>query len=1179
MKKIKPFHECDFSCLTKTFRIMRITVFLMLAVILQTFANEAYSQKTKLSLDYTNTRLEVVLDEIEELSEFFFLANEKLVDLDRSVNLSVKNKKIDEILDMLFAGTDVVYTITDRKIILAPSFLTEGAQQQRAISGKVTDSGGQPLPGVTVVVKGTTQGTVTNNDGNYSLADVPDDATLVFSFVGMRTQEVVAGNQTTIDVRMEEETIGIEEVVAIGYGTQKKSHLTAAVDQIEGEILENRPIRSIADGLIGTVAGLNVRAPSGAPGASPNLNIRGFTGFGSQGQPLILVDGIERDIDEINPNDVASISVLKDGAASAIYGSRAPYGVVLITTKSGEKGEDIKINYSLNLRYGTPYGLPEHQESYEWARFVNEGFRNQPGGGVAPFFSEKQIAQMEAFAAGDYSNPIFDGIDPEHVPYGTYAISETQWAGHTESFANTKWLDILMADVQPSQEHNINVSGGGEQTSYYVGLGYNESVGIYDIPDYKNRYSALIKTDTEVTSWLDFNIRANYVRISEESHNLNNSQGQFEGFARMYLNWALYNPNGSYARFNALHGLRGESGRGYRINDELILSPGVVIEPIKDFKIFGNFTWQNSSIDFENYRFAVYQILPNGNSVLTQRSPGNSWMDKSKTNNNYYTVDLHASYFKTLGEKHNFSGLIGYQEEEYSFDKLNGRATHFYSNAVPTLSTASAGFKTSDQLYDWATRGFFGRFSYNFAEKYFIEFNGRRDATSRFKKDDRWGFFPSVSGAWNIAKENFWPLEELVSLFKIRSSWSTSGDANVGLYPFYPAININVSNSIILNNELVSVAKMPNLVSENLTWAKPTTLNFGFDADALDNRLNVMYDWYQRTVADQFGPPPSVPKTIGATVPKSNNAVSETRGWEFSIRWKDRAFNILNSALRYNVQFRMNDYIGYVVEYEHDGTGAIAGQWIPGQVFGVNYHYTSNGIMQNQNDLYKNTPGGNTWYYPGDLAYKDTSGDGEIHDGLTNTWYSRGDVKENGYNYPRKNYGINLGLDWKNFDVSIMLDGVGHWKTYTSQMYVFGVSGSQWYAPYFKKHAELGYWSPDNTNAFYPRNSLNNKNRSNPNDQYALDLSHLRIRNVKLGYNFPQVLIEKIKIQRLYAYLSAENLGFIYYNSFINYDPELLSDAGGQGYPPQQFFSFGLNIEHRFSCTSNTLNIFFNKKA
>src|SRR5690554_3525967 len=340
MKKIKPFHECDFSCLTKTFRIMRITLFLMLAVILQTFANEAYSQKTKLSLDYTNTRLEVVLDEIEELSEFFFLANEKLVELDRNVNLSVKNKKIDEILDMLFTGTDVVYTITDRKIILAPSFLTEDAQQQRSVSGTVTDAGGQPLPGVTVVVKGTTQGTVTDNNGTYTLANIPEDATLVFSFVGMHTQEVAVGGQSRIDARMEEESIGLEEVVAVGYGTREKGALTGSISQISGSEIERVPETNVIQALQGKMPGITINNRGGEPGSeSMQYNIRGLSTLNNN-SPLIIIDGVPRSsFSHLATSDIESISVLKD-ASAAIYGARAANGVINIVTKRGKIGKN-----------------------------------------------------------------------------------------------------------------------------------------------------------------------------------------------------------------------------------------------------------------------------------------------------------------------------------------------------------------------------------------------------------------------------------------------------------------------------------------------------------------------------------------------------------------------------------------------------------------------------------------------------------------------------------------------------------------------------------------------------------------------------------------------------------------------------------------------------------------------
>ena len=1037
-------------------------------------------------------------------------------------------------------------------------------QNQITVTGTVTDDQtGDPLPGVNIVIEGTTTGTTTDMDGGYSI-EAPADATLVFSFVGYQGKNIEVQGREVINVALLQAVTEMEEVVAIGYGTQKKSHLTAAVDQVEGEVFDERPLRSVGDGLQGLVAGLNIRNPSGAPEATPNLNIRGFTGFNSSEQPLILVDGVERDLASVNPNDIASVSVLKDGAASAIYGSRAPFGVVLITTKSGEKGEDMKINYTTNLRYGTPYGLPEIQNSYEWAEYANEAFRNQPGGGTSPFFSDLQIQRMQAFAEGDFDNSVFDGLNPEHVRYGTFAISPTQWGGHTETFANTDWMEIAMLDVVPSQQHNINVSGGSETTSYYVGMGYNESKGIFDGPNYKRRYTALAKMETAITKWLDFNISTNYVRTDEKGPNYRGHGRDYSTFfnnnARAHPHRNTRNPNGSFGRFNHLPGILGLDGTEVVDMNQVLLSGGFTVTPFSDFNINGKYTWRNTSRNFDRNTLQSFQVLPNGTVATTQRTERKTSIWKYFNNADYHTLDLHASYTKTLGDAHNFNALAGYQEEENLFSQLDGEATDFFTPSVPTISTSADNFQTSDQIRDWATRGFFGRFSYNYDEKYFIEFNGRADATSRFRKEDRWGYFPSVSGAWNIARENFWPLEDLITHFKPRASWSTSGNANVGLYPFYPSIDIGVSNYLILDGVLVSTASMPNLVSDQLTWAKPTTIDIGFDLAAFDNRLSVSYDWYQRTVRDQFGPPPSLPEAIGTAVPNANNAVSETRGWEVKLNWKDQAFNLFNKPLNYRVQFRMSDYIGYVVEYEDDGTGSVGGQWTPGEVFGQNYYYRSNGIMESVDELYSNPPQGGTWYYPGDLAMVDLNGDGEINSGTTGTWYSRGDVEKNGYNYPRKSYGITMDLEWNNFDLSLLLDGVMQWKAYSGNMYIWGTSGSIWFAPFYSEHAELGYWRTDNTDAFYPRNAFSGKNRFRANDQYLLDLSHLRIRNLQLGYNIPDELMQRIGMNRLRLYLSAENLGFIYYNSFIKYDPELIYASSGQGYPPQRYFSFGVNV-------------------
>lgn len=1037
--------------------------------------------------------------------------------------------------------------------------------QEITVTGQITtEDEPEGLPGVSVVLKGTSTGTVSDINGRYSIAVPSQDAVLVFTYVGYVKEEVNVENRSVININLKPDVSQLEEIVVVAYGTQKKSHVTAAVSQIEGKALEDRPLRSIADALNGLAPGLNVRSPSGAPEATPNLNIRGFTGFNSSQQPLILVDGIERELYDINPNDIESISVLKDGAATAIYGSRAPHGIIQITTKSGERGEEIKFSVSSNFRFGRPYGLPEQLDNYEWVGYINEAYRNQPGGGTAPFFSETQIARMKAYAEGDFTNPVFEGIDPEYVPYGTFPIGPTNWGAHQDTFANVNWLDEALVDIVPSEEHNISMSGGSNRTSYYMSLGYNESVGMFKGTNFKNRYSALIKLDTDVTDWLTINLSTNYVKTAEEGPNFG-GRGRdygtmFNIFARAFPIWVTTNPNGSSGRFNSLPQLIGKGGTESRNLNRILLSGGVTINPAKGFTIKGSYTWNNTNNNFNRNTLQIFQVLPNGNTVPDQRS-SRSFITRRFDNNDYHTIDLHASYSKTINNIHNFNAMIGYQQEHNMFTQLEGGASDFFSQSVLAISTSSANFQTSDRIYDWSTRGFFGRFSYNYDEKYFIEFNGRRDATSRFLPENRWGTFPSIAAGWNIAAEAFWPFKELVTQFKPRASWSTSGSANVGLYPFYPSVNINLASNIILDGGLAYIATMPPLVSDQLTWARPTTIDVGFDLQSFENRLELNYDWYQRTVKDQFGPPPSIPKTIGAGVPDANNAISETRGWELNLTWKDKAFDLFNKPVRYNFGLRYSDFIGYVVEYEDDGTGAVVGQWTPGQIFGQNFHYASNGIMQNTEALYANTPQGGTWYYPGDLAVKDLNGDGEINSGIAGTWYNRGDLVKNGYNYPRGTYGITLGAEWNNFDLTLLLDGVMQWTQYSTHMYVWGNSGMQWFAPYYKEHARLGYWSPDNTDAFYPRNMYAGKNRLVPNDQYALDLSHLRIRNLKLGYNVPQVLAQKIRMSRVYLYASAENLGFIYNNAFIKYDPELLAGANGEGYPPLQYFSFGANLQ------------------
>ncbi len=424
--------------LRKLLRKMKITLFFLFAIILGSFASESYSQATKLTLNVENSSVKEILSEIERQSEFRFFYSGS-VDIDRKTSVNKRNSKIFEILDEIFTGTEIEYEVIGRQIALVSTgehftLPTNIQDQQRSVSGKVVDSEGLPLPGVTVVVKGTSNGTVTNADGNYSVTNITEDATLVFSFVGMLTQEVEIGNQTSIIITMQVETTGLDEVVVVGYGIQKKSHLTAAIEQVGSEVLVNRPVSSVSDAIEGTVAGLYVNQTNGGPASEPNLNIRGFTGFNSKGSPLVLVDGVERNISDVNQNDVESVTVLKDAAASAIYGSRAPSGVILITTKGGQKGDKIRVNYSGNYNIGTPIGMPHWANSYEYAEKVNEQYRNSLQN---PIYKEETIQLMRDYASGK-------------IDYNNIELPNGQWGAHWDMFANSDWFDIMFKNQIPS---------------------------------------------------------------------------------------------------------------------------------------------------------------------------------------------------------------------------------------------------------------------------------------------------------------------------------------------------------------------------------------------------------------------------------------------------------------------------------------------------------------------------------------------------------------------------------------------------------------------------------------------------------------------------------------------------------------------------------------------------------
>jgi len=1107
MKKNELVDEWDFSYLTKTFRIMRITLFLMFAVILQTFANEAYSQKTKLSLDYINTRLEVVLDDIENLSEFYFLANEKLVNVDRRVNLSVKNKKIDEILDMLFAGTDVVYTITDRKIILAPSFLAEDAQQQRSVSGKVTDSGGQPLPGVTIVVKGTTQGTVTNADGNYSLFNISDDATLVFSFIGMSTQEIVVGSQLTINVIMEEEAIGIEEIVAIGYGTQRKVSTTSPVSQVIGEELARRPSTNIQQTLQGMAPGVTILDEGGYPGRdNAIIRVRGITTLGNN-NPLILVDGVEQRLDDINPNDIESISILKDAASTAIYGSRAANGVVLVTTKRGNKGEEVNVIYSGLVAMRKSNNNPKHMPVEDYMRLQNIAYVNA---GREARYTEEEI---QTWVTTD------DRI--------TYPLPNT-W------FENGS---LVRTGLQIDQ--NLSVSGGGEKIQGRGSIRWQKNDGV--ISSVKNKISE-VRTNLDYSPFeilklsTDINYRQNYSETA--LHNV----FQFIFHAGQ---WCVPKyPDGSYGLspqnqsplvWNDLE------GRDKLYKDVFIGNLKVELDIISGLKFIGQYSLNVNNNVQKVFRNA-YKIYDYWEKTKVRKNVSKNSLDEIRDDIKETTLTslLNYNYNKN---RHQAKALAGYSEISNTRNYLDGYREFFYNNDVQSISMGSDDNKNiTGYDREWGLKSFFGRANYIYDDRYIIEVNARWDGSSRFTGPNVYAFFPSVSGAWRISQEAFWNQEsDLLRELKLRVSWGKSGNQAIPLYEFYPAM---VSAPYAFNEQLAEGYLETSMANSELTWETTTQTNIGFDSQFFDQNLSFSFDWYKKTTDGILLELP-IPGVVGLNPPQQNAGVVENKGIEIQVGYRGRHKN-LSYDISGNMGYNANKIISL------SGTGPYISTTVgyqaiymkeEGHPIDTHYGYLIDGFFQSEEEVasYPTLYAGSK---PGDTKYIDRNEDGKI---------TPDDMTHIGNSFPSYTYGLTSTVTIRNFEF------YWHWQGAADFMErIQGSSGEMGNQEGFCPDVYTNnYWTEDNRDARFPRPIKFDLRNVHASPLLIIDASYVRLKMLQIGYNIPASLLSRTFFKNMKLTLSGTDLITFSKLNEWGFDPEAHSVRGNY-YPQTSAYSLGL---------------------
>jgi len=1129
-----------------------------------------------ITLTKKNVSIETIFKEIKKQTSYNLICENSIIEETSNIAVNAVNMPLDDFLDKVVREKGLTYVMEDKTIIIKKSNKKEGAKevmrtsvsQEREITGKVTDGEGLPIPGVTVQIKDTQIGTTTNEDGIYRISVSANSSVLRFSILGYTPEERAVTSELEINVIMKDLVSDLGEVVVVGYGTQKKVNLTGAIDVVSGEELVNRPSPNISMLLQGVAPNTNIALNSygGEPGAAQKWQIRGVGSISGNTSPLILVDGVETNINLIDPETVESISILKDASASAVYGSRAAFGVVLITTKKGAKNQPVRVEYSNNLSMNVPIYVPDMENSLTYATAFNQAAVNAR---ITPIFPASQIERITGYLDGTYLTE----YDPESPPY-------SQWRGRWDGNANYNWTREYYKQSFLQQKHNINLSGGDAKNQFYVNAGFFDQPGASTWgDDGYDRYNLLANLTSQVSDWLSFSFNSRYARTKT------NVPLGMVGLERTYT-WSqfidfwptmpMYNIDGNIA--NPLILVLENGGRIIDEGHDLWMNLGTEIEPIEGWKTNisykYNYRWGSNS---QNPK-PVPVPIPNGTwgNIGEAASGYRSTLRQGE----YNLLSVFTSYEKQL-DKHYLKGLLGYEQDIDKTKGLAGYKMDLVTEEIPSISTATGDFSLDDNMAHWTTQGVFGRINYNFDEKYLFEVSARYDGSSRFAPDHRWGFFPSTSVGYNISKESFWdPIRDKVNALKLRASYGSLGNQNVDNYLYLARIPIqyrrildNATNpGYIIGNAIPLYANAPRLLSEEITWEKITTLNLGLEASFLNNRLDIVFDWYNRVTSDMLGDAVQLPSTIGTAVPPINNAKLSTKGFELSIGWQDR----ISDELSYNARLSLADSRTTILEYATHSPFVTG--WYSGKRYGEVWGLTTDRIIQTAGEDMPNQSFYHTKWGPGDMVYKDLNGDGVINEG-SRTVNDYGDLSVIANTSARYNFGLMAGFQWKTIDFNMFWQGVGKrdFLPNTTSEYFWGFNSGPGNSGIFKGGNMLDYWRPSdetnmfgpNTNSYFPKPYFSAERNKNIRDQsrYVLNAAYLRLKNVQVGYTLPQNLLERLFIYRARIYVSGENL-LTFSKLPKMYEPETAvasnpRDGGvdmGEIYPINQMFSVGINL-------------------
>lgn len=1067
---------------------------------------------------------------------------------------------------------------------LKGNFATSNQQESGTISGKIVDEKGEPLPGASVLIKELNKVVQSDLNGSFSVNVPTGTYNLVVRFISYTTVTfdkvvVKAKENTSLNITLKGETGTLNEVLVVGYGTQKRENATGAVDQITSKSLENRPITNLTQGLQGLLPNLNLKMLDGKPTQSPKYNIRGTTSIGQGGNALILIDGFEGDPSLLNPNDIETVSILKDAASAAIYGARGVFGVVLITTKKAEKGRT-SVNYSTNYALKSPLQVPEFvTDGYTWAKMFAEAFVN--GDGAFPQNANKTQKFSQAYLDE------FKRRSESGQPYNQIEVNPT--TGEYTYYGSTDYYAELYKKNTAAFENNLSVSGGSDKASYLVSGRFLKQDGLfrYNSDDYDMK-NIRARGTIQVFPWLSIDNNADYSVMNYHNPiNVGEGGGIWRNIAdEGKPTMPIFNPDGSltfaaaYTVGDFIYGKNGIDTRREVFRNITGLRSNFFNNKLR---VNADFTFRNTNEDKDQKRVQVPYSNTKGVISYVGTTTNDLLFDQRETN--YLATNIYAEFEERFGSDHYLKAMVGYNYEQSTYNRVAVQRNGIIFEDATDLNLAQGQSITTGGGYEqWAILGGFSRLNYSFKDRYLLEINARYDGSSKFPSNQRYGFFPSVSAGWKVTKEPFWKLsDKIISDLKIRGSYGSLGNGNINSYEFQEIFNISQSN-IILNGVKPQTTRIPLVLPDGLTWETSTTTNLGLDLTMFSGRLSFTGDAYIRKTTDMFTLGLTPPAIFGATPPKGNYANLTTRGWEASVSWNDR-IGKGDKPLRYNVRLTLADNKTKIDKYNNPDK--VLTDYYEGQTLGEIWGYETEGFFIDDADIaahakqdpqMRASPSGK--WFPGDIKLRDLNGDGLINVGENKVGKS-GDRRIIGNSAPRYMYGINLGADWHNVFFSVFFQGVGkqQWYPSTETEMFWG----QYNRPYNNIPTfHLGnMWTPQNTDAYFPRTmsraASNNTNRTLgvAQTRYLQNVAYIRMKNIQVGYTLPDKWVHRIGGRSAKVFFSGENL-FSYSPMYkvvkntIDVENAVPSDqdlnpnstnGDGYNYPLMKSFSLGLNIE------------------